>query len=110
MSMTLDSAGGLLTGLSSISQSSSGTSAAASRGQVPVDSNPAYTVSLSSAASQGSASVGATDTLYNARGVTTDLTGQEIPQFQASIDANVSAIEMMLNGEYGSQLDELLNK
>ena len=110
MSMTLDSAGSLLAGLTSISQSSVNSAGSASKGEAKAESNPAFTVSLSSAALEGSKSTGALDTLYNARGATTNLEGTEIPQFQASIDADVSAIEMMLNGDYGQQLDDLLNK
>jgi hypothetical protein len=106
MSMTLDTASSLLTGLSSISQASANAAAPASKAA----SNPAYTVSLSSSAMEGTQGTGALDTLYNARGATTNLGGTEIPQFQASIDADVSAIEMMLSGDYGQQLDELINK
>jgi hypothetical protein len=110
MSMTLDSASSLLAGLSSISQPSANASGAASKSEAKAASNPAFTVSLSSAALAGAKSAGALDTLYNARGATTNLSGTEIPQFQASIDADVSAIEMMLNGNYGQQLDDLINK
>jgi hypothetical protein len=110
MSMTLDSAGSLLAGLSSISQPSANAPGAASKSEAKAASNPAFTVSLSSAALQGTKSTGAVDTLYNARGATTNLSGAEIPQFQASIDADVSAIEMMLSGDYGQQLDDLINK
>ncbi len=113
MSMTLDSAGSLLAGLSSVSQSSVNAAGSASKSEAKTEeaqANPAFTVSLSSAALEGSKSTGALDTLYNARGATTNLSGTEIPQFQASIEADVSAIEMMLSGNYGQQLDDLINK
>ncbi len=115
MSMTLDSASSLLAGLSSISQSPANAAEAASKAglaeaEAKASSNPAFTVSLSSAALEGTKSTSALDTLYNARGATTNLSGTEIPQFQASIDADVSAIEMMLSGDYGQQLDDLINK
>ena len=110
MSMTLDSASSLLAGLSSISQPSANAAGSASKAEAKAGSNPAFTVSLSSAALEGTKSTGALDTLYNARGATTNMAGTEIPQFQASIDADVSAIEMKLSGDYGQQLDELINK
>ena len=109
MSMTLDSAYTLLAGVTSVSQSSANSASGAEQGEKAV-SNPAYTISLSSAATEGARSAGALDTLYNARGATTNTSGQALPQFQASIDADVSAIENLLNGEYGQQLDDLLNK
>lgn len=110
MSMMLDGANSLLVGATSPQTPVKPTSAAQENGVAEPGADPAYTISLSEAAVQGSRSQGPVDTLYNARGVTTDPSGVEVPQFQSSIEADVANIETMLNGDYGAQLDDLFNK
>ncbi len=110
MSMMLDGANSLLVGATSPQTSVKPNTAAQEKGAVEPGTDPAYTISLSEAAVQGSRAQGPVDRLYNARGVTTDTSGSEVPQFQASIESDVANIEMMLNGDYGTQLDNLFNK
>ncbi|MEE2750643.1 MAG: hypothetical protein VX519_04390 [Myxococcota bacterium] len=110
MSMMLDGANSLLVGATSPQSPVKPSQAAQEKSAVDPGGDPAYTVSLSEAAVQGSRSQAPIDTLYNARGVTTDLSGSEVPQFQTSIESDVANIEMMLNGDYGTQLDDLFNK
>jgi len=110
MSMMLDGANSLLVGATPAQTPVKPNTAAQAQGAVEPSGDPAYTVSLSEAAVQGSRSNGPVDTLYNARGITTDLAGTEVPQFQTNIEADVANIEMMLDGDYGTQLDNLFNK
>ena len=110
MSMMLDGANSLLGGVTPTQTPVKPSAAVQGESASATASDPAYTVSLSDAAIRGARSPAQVDTLYNARGVATDVSGNEVPQFQASIESDVASIEMMLNGDYGSQLDDLFNK